>query len=72
MLKRTPDWRQAVAERVGDGLVRVGAMTPEQVQKVLAAQKAGDKRPFGEVAVSLGFVGAQALEKYLASVRGAT
>lgn len=60
-----------MAERVGDGLVRVGAMTPEQVQKVLAAQKAGDKRPFGEIAVSLGLASREALDRYLASVRGA-
>jgi len=61
-----------VAERLGDGLVRVGAMTSEQVQKVLAAQKAGDGRPFGEIAISLGYVSADAIQKYLASAKGTT
>jgi hypothetical protein len=59
-----------VAERLGDGLVRVGAMTAEQVQKVLAAQKAGDGRPFGEIAISLGYVKAEAIKQYLESVKG--
>ena len=60
-----------MAERMGDGLVRVGAMTAAQVQTVLAAQKAGDTRPFGEVAVSLGLVSADAVKRYLESVKGA-
>lgn len=59
-----------MAERLGDGLIRVGAMTADQVQAVLAAQKAGDGRPFGELAVSLGLVSAEAVKKYLESVKG--
>jgi hypothetical protein len=46
-------------------------MTAEQVQKVLAAQKAGDARPLGEIAVSLGYRGADAVRPYLASLKGA-
>ena len=61
-----------MAERLGDGLVRVGAMTTEQVQKVLAAQKGGDARPFGEIAIALGYVDAEGIRKYLASVKGPT
>lgn len=45
-----------MAERMGDGLVRMGAMKAEQLEKVLAAQKAGDTRRFGEIAMALGFV----------------
>jgi len=45
-----------MAERMGDGLVRMGAMQPAQLEKVLAAQKGGDSRKFGEIAVALGFV----------------
>ena len=51
-----------MAERLGDGLVRVGAMTAEQVQKVLAAQKGGDGRQFGEIAIALGYVNAEAIK----------
>ena len=43
----------------------------DQVQAVLAAQKAGDTRPFGEVALALGLVSQDALKKYLDSVKGA-
>ena len=59
-----------MAERLGEGLVRVGAMTAEQAQQVLAAQKAGDARHFGQVAIALGFVTAEAIDRYLASVKG--
>ncbi len=45
-----------MAERMGDGLVRMGAMQPAQLEKVLAVQKSGDKRRFGEIALALGFV----------------
>lgn len=45
-----------MAELMGDGLVRLGAMRAEQLEKVLAAQKAGDSRRFGEIALAMGFV----------------
>jgi hypothetical protein len=45
-----------MAERMGDGLVRMGMMQPAQCEKVLAAQKGGDTRKFGEIAIALGFV----------------
>jgi hypothetical protein len=45
-----------MAERMGDGLVRMGAMQPAQLEKVLAMQKGGDARKFGEIAMALGFV----------------
>jgi hypothetical protein len=53
-----------MAERMGDGLVRMGAMQPAQVQTVLAAQKAGDARKFGEIAVALGFVNEAAIKAW--------
>lgn len=52
-------------ERIGDGLVRIGAMTEEQVHKVLSLQKAGDARLFGEIAIELGFVDDDAIRRYL-------
>jgi hypothetical protein len=36
----------------------------EQVETVLAAQKAGDKRLFGAIAVSLGFIEDNALRRW--------
>ncbi len=58
-----------MAERMGDGLVRRGAMQPAQVDRVLAAQKAGDTRKFGEIAVALGFVTEAAIKAWEADKR---
>ena len=56
-----------VAERIGDFLVRTGAMQKSQVDAVIAAQKAGDARAFGELAVTLGFVARAAVDEYVSS-----
>ena len=56
-----------MAERIGDGLVRIGAMTEEQREKVLSLQNEGDGRLFGEIAVDLGFINDQAIMDYLDS-----
>jgi hypothetical protein len=54
-----------MADRIGEFLVRIGAMTNEQVEKVLTAQKGGDTRAFGEIANALGFVDDNALMRYV-------
>jgi hypothetical protein len=54
-----------VTERIGDFLVRVGAMTADQVDRVLEAQKAGDGRRFGDIALELGFVRDDAIKRYV-------
>jgi hypothetical protein len=56
-----------MAERIGDFLVRTGAMQQSQVEAVIAAQKAGDSRTFGEIAVALGFTTKAAVEGFSAS-----
>jgi hypothetical protein len=58
-----------MAERIGDFLVRTGAITPAQVESVIAAQKAGDSRAFGEIAVSMGFTTRAAVDGYTAAQR---
>lgn len=45
-----------MAQRIGEILVQAGLLTSEQVGVVLAAQKTGDNRPFGEVALSMGLI----------------
>jgi len=42
-----------MADRIGEFLVRIGAMTNEQVEKVLTAQKGGDTRAFGRLPMLL-------------------
>ncbi len=54
-----------MADRIGEFLVRIGAMTPAQVEQVLTAQKKGDKRPFGEIARTLGFVGDDSIKRFV-------
>jgi hypothetical protein len=53
-----------MAERIGDMLVRIGAMKQEQVEQILAAQKAGDTRSFGQIALSLSFIDDNSLRRY--------
>jgi hypothetical protein len=54
-----------IEEKIGEGLVRIGAMTDAQVNDVLKRQKQGDKRLFGEIAVELGYVDVEAIINYL-------
>ncbi len=54
-------------ERIGEGLIRIGAMTEEQVKDVLARQKDGTNRFFGEIAIELGYVDDEAIKRYLDS-----
>ena len=52
-------------ERIGEALVRIGAMTPEQVDQVLKLQQEGDNRLFGEIAIEQGFINDKAIKAYL-------
>ncbi len=54
-----------MAERIGDYMIRTGAMNQSQVDEVVRAKAAGDKRHFGEVAVSLGFITTADVEAFL-------
>ena len=46
-----------MAEKVGEFYIRVGLMTPEQVEAVLQAQREGDSRRFGDIAHERGYIG---------------
>jgi hypothetical protein len=56
---------QDSTERLGELLVRMGAMSQEQVEAVLAYQKEHPDRLFGQIAVKLGFITEEVLQKYL-------
>ena len=45
-----------MAEKIGEYLVRIGAMTPDQVRRVLQIQAAGDRRRFGAIAEELKYI----------------
>jgi hypothetical protein len=54
-----------IEEKIGEGLVRIGAMEKGQVDDVLKRQAGGDDRLFGEIAVELGYVDVEAIISYL-------
>lgn len=45
-----------MAERIGEFLVNLGAMSTSQVTVVVNHQKSGDERLFGEIAMELGYL----------------
>ena len=40
-------------------------MNQQQVQEILDAQKAGDNRMFGEIAIEFGYINDEVLKKYI-------
>ena len=54
-----------MADRIGDNLVKIGAMTQEQVEDVLKRQKDGDSRLFGEIAIELEYIDDDVIAAYL-------
>ena len=53
--------------RIGGFLVTIGAMKTWQLEDVLLAQRSGDTRIFGEIAIALGYVNDAALQMYVQS-----
>jgi hypothetical protein len=54
-------------EKIGEGLVRIGAMTQEQVDDILKRQQAGDTSLFGVMAIELGYIDPDTLLHYVSS-----
>jgi hypothetical protein len=54
-----------VASRIGEFLVKIGKMTPAQVEQVLKAQEEGNTRTFGEIALSMRFIGDDSLKRFI-------
>jgi len=54
-----------MTEKIGEFLQRIGVMNQQQVQEILDAQKAGDTRMFGEIAIEFGYVNDDVLRKYI-------
>jgi hypothetical protein len=50
--------------RIGHFLVMLGVMTAPQVEAVLAVQRTGDSRLFGEIAAAMGFVQDNSLRRF--------
>jgi hypothetical protein len=56
-----------MSERIGDYMIRKGAMNQSQVDEVVRAKTNGDTRHFGDIAISLGFIKAADVEGFLAA-----
>lgn len=54
-------------ERIGDYMVRTGAMKQAQVDDVARVEAGGDTRHFGGIAVSLGSIKTADVDAYLAT-----
>jgi hypothetical protein len=54
-----------MTEKIGEFLQRIGIINQQQVQEILDAQKAGDNRLFGEIAIEFGYVNDEVLKKYI-------
>lgn len=52
-------------ERFGELLVRLGAITEEDINIILSYQKTHPDLRFGQIAVKLGFITVEKLKKYL-------
>ena len=59
-----------MGETIGEGLIRLGIMTKDQVDDVLKKQKEGDARRFGDLAIGLGHISKADLQSYLGSAPG--
>jgi len=51
--------------KIGEAMVQSQAMTQDQCEIVLAKQKNGDERKFGEIAIELGYIDFQTLISFL-------
>ena len=54
-----------VPVKIGEFLMKIGVITEQQVQEIVNMQKAGDSRLFGEIAVELGYINDEVLQKYI-------
>jgi hypothetical protein len=52
-------------KKIGEFLLEIEVMKPYQVEDVLRAQKAGDTRLFGEIAIEFGYINDEVLKRYV-------
>ena len=57
----------ASIQRIGEFLVKIGAISAEQRDEVLQLQSEQPDRLFGEIAIELGYINDEAVDRYLAS-----
>jgi hypothetical protein len=54
-----------MAHRIGEFLIKIGAMNQQQVDEVLQRQVQGDARIFGEIALELRYLNDDAIKRFV-------
>ena len=54
-----------MADRIGEFLIKIGALNQQQVDEVLKRQVQGDPRIFGEIALELRYLNDDAIKRYV-------
>ena len=54
-----------MVNRIGDFLLKIGAMNQEQIEHVLKLQEEGATRIFGEIALELRYLNDDAIKRYV-------
>jgi hypothetical protein len=54
-----------MGNRIGEFLIRIGAMTKDQVEDILLKQRRGDTRVFGEIAIEMQYLNDDAIRRYV-------
>jgi hypothetical protein len=54
-----------VSQRIGEFLLKIGAMNQAQIDHVLRLQSEGDSRIFGEIALNLHYLNDDAIKRYV-------
>lgn len=54
-----------MVSKIGEVLLKIGAITQHQIDDVLSKQQGGDSRLFGEIAIELHYIDDDALASYL-------
>jgi hypothetical protein len=54
--------------KIGEFLVKIGALSEEQVKIVLAEQKQDPEKLFGVIALELGFIDYAAITRYIKTI----
>ena len=54
-------------EKIGEFLVKIGAIKKWQVEDILIVQQSGDTRMFGKIAIAFGYIDDKALMQYVES-----
>ncbi len=61
------DIKEGRTERIGEFLLRIEALTEPQQDEILERQQTNPDKKFGEIAIELGYINDDAIDRYLES-----